>query len=73
MTIVKLILITAVITFFVVGVIHAYIMLGKSHHGGEYLARFVTALMWPFCFLFYTGEYVYKRIKRKIETWKTKE
>lgn len=70
---VKIIILAILLTFFVLGVIHAYIILGKSDHSDDILARLFTSMLWPLAWVLYTVVYVYKKIRRRIKKWKTKE
>jgi len=67
---VKIIILTIIITLFLIGTIHAYIMLGTSEHHGDYTTRIFTAMLWPVCWVAYTISYIYKKIRRGLKKWK---
>lgn len=67
---VKIIILTIVITLFIIGTIHAYIMLGTSEHHGDYTARIFTAMLWPVAALLYSIAHIHKIVRRSIKKWK---
>lgn len=64
---IKLIILTVIITFFVLGVIHAYIILGDEKGSDDYVTRLFTSLLWPLCWVAYSIAWVYMKAKKGIK------